>query len=160
MEGTVRTFDEEVRQGLAKRIPELVKGIATAMRAEADVTSAKAGIADAKAAQRYDYSNKAYCPGDQRINSLSNVTTTFIVRAPDTTPTDMTDNPAICAISFSPYTSGYFSKLDQTQPGWNSNQGLENLPFWKIFRRWVDICTISSACGWYMNVPLLVRTNS
>ena len=101
-------------------------------------------VADAKAAQRYDYSNKAYCPGDQRINSLSNVTTIFIVRAPDTTPTDMTDNPAICAISFSPYTSGYFSKLDQTQPGWNSNQGLENLPFWKIFRRWVDICTISS----------------
>lgn len=56
----------------------------------------------------------------------------------------MTDNPAICAISFSPYTSGYFSKLDQTRPGWNSNQGFENLPFWKIFRRWVDICTISS----------------
>lgn len=101
-------------------------------------------VADTRAAQRYDYSNKAYCPGDQRINGLNNVTTTYIVRAPDTTPTDMTDNPAICAISFSPYSSGYFSKLDQTQPGWNTNQGLENMPFWKIFRRWVDICTISS----------------
>jgi amidohydrolase len=38
MEGTVRTFDEEIRQDLARRIPELVRGIATAMRAEADVT--------------------------------------------------------------------------------------------------------------------------
>jgi amidohydrolase len=38
MEGTVRTFDEEVRQTLARRIPELARGIAAAMRAEAEAT--------------------------------------------------------------------------------------------------------------------------
>ena len=37
MKATVRTFDEEVRQNLAERIPALIKGIASAMRAEADV---------------------------------------------------------------------------------------------------------------------------
>jgi amidohydrolase len=37
MKATVRTFDEEVRQGLAERIPALLKGIAGAMRAEAEV---------------------------------------------------------------------------------------------------------------------------
>jgi hypothetical protein len=101
-------------------------------------------VADTRAAQRYDYANKAYCPGDQRINGLNNVTTTYIVRAPDATPSDITDNPAICAISFSPYSSGYFNLLDQTKANWNTPQGLENLPFWKIFRRWVDICTINA----------------
>jgi len=37
MKATVRTFDEGVRQHLAERIPALLKGIAAAMRAEADV---------------------------------------------------------------------------------------------------------------------------
>ncbi len=37
MKATVRTFDPWVRQNLAERIPALIKGIATAMRAEADV---------------------------------------------------------------------------------------------------------------------------
>jgi len=37
LEATVRTFDEGVRRNLAERIPALIKGIATAMRAEADV---------------------------------------------------------------------------------------------------------------------------
>jgi amidohydrolase len=37
MRATVRTFDEEVRRQLAERIPALLRGIATAMRGEADV---------------------------------------------------------------------------------------------------------------------------
>jgi amidohydrolase len=37
MRGTVRTFDDGVREHLAERIPALLKGIASAMRAEADV---------------------------------------------------------------------------------------------------------------------------
>ncbi len=101
-------------------------------------------VSDAKAAQRYDYQNTAYCPGDQKINNLANLTTTFIVRAPDATPSDIGDNPAICAISFSPYTSGFYNLLDQTKSGWNTGGGLEGIPFWKEFRRWVDICTVSS----------------
>jgi hypothetical protein len=103
-----------------------------------------APVSDSRAAQRYDYNNKAYCPGDQLINGKSDVTTTYIVRAPDTTPLDMSDNPAVCAISFSPYTSGYFNLLDQTQAGWNTNRGLENMPFWKHFKRWTNICSVSS----------------
>jgi amidohydrolase len=37
MRGTVRTFDEETRQHIAKRLGELTEGIATAMRATASV---------------------------------------------------------------------------------------------------------------------------
>ncbi len=37
LEATVRTFDPEVRQHLAERIPALLKGVAEAMRAEAEV---------------------------------------------------------------------------------------------------------------------------
>jgi amidohydrolase len=37
LEATVRTFDPEVRQHLAERIPALIEGIAAAMRAEATV---------------------------------------------------------------------------------------------------------------------------
>ncbi len=37
LQATVRTFDEGVRKHLAERIPALIKGIAAAMRAEADV---------------------------------------------------------------------------------------------------------------------------
>lgn len=37
MLATVRTFDEEVREQLARRIPELLEGIATAMRGQARV---------------------------------------------------------------------------------------------------------------------------
>jgi amidohydrolase len=37
LRATVRTFDEEVRQHLAERIPALIKGIAIAMRGDADV---------------------------------------------------------------------------------------------------------------------------
>jgi hypothetical protein len=107
-------------------------------------SSSLTGSADTHAAQRYNYSNTAYCPGDQMINGLDNLTTTYIVRAPDDTPLDLTDNPAICAISFSPYTGNYFNMLDQTQSGWNTPEGLENMPFWKVFRRWVDICTVNN----------------
>ena len=37
MRATVRTFDDEVRQHLAERIPALLRGIAAALRGEADV---------------------------------------------------------------------------------------------------------------------------
>ena len=37
LKATVRTFDDETRQLLARRIPELIKGIAGAMRGEAEV---------------------------------------------------------------------------------------------------------------------------
>ena len=37
MRATVRTFDDEIRQHLAERIPALLRGIAAALRGEADV---------------------------------------------------------------------------------------------------------------------------
>ena len=104
---------------------------------------------DAKASERYNWSDLDWCPGDQNINGKQNLTTTYIVRAPDLTPLDQTDNPAVCAISFDPYDGSafggnLFNKLDQTVLANKANEGLENMPFSAIFRKWVDICTVSS----------------
>jgi len=66
---------------------------------------------DAKAAQRYDWTSDNYCPGDQTINGKSDITTTYIVRAPRHHVAGLTDNPAICAISFSPYTGSIYNRL-------------------------------------------------
>jgi len=104
---------------------------------------------DTLANSRYTWSNKAYCPGDQRINSRSDLRTTYIVRAPDLTPLDLSDNPAICAISFDPYDgstfgSNLFNKLDQTVPANVAPEGSENLPFSAVFRKWVDVCTVNT----------------
>ena len=101
---------------------------------------------DAKAAQRYDWTSDNYCPGDQTINGKSDITTTYIVRAPDTTSQDLTDNPAICAISFSPYTGSIYNRLINGSGNviTTNSGGLENMPFYKFFRQWTDICSVAS----------------
>ncbi len=58
--------------------------------------------------QRYQGGRTPWCMGDQNLsaqgaNNGSSIVTTYIVRAPDDTPSDLSDNPAVCAISFDPY---------------------------------------------------------
>ena len=65
----------------------------------AQVAAAYPGDPDASA--RYAGGPTRYCTGDMEIEGPP-PTTTFIVHAPDATPLDGTDNPIICAISFSP----------------------------------------------------------
>jgi Flp pilus assembly protein TadG len=107
---------------------------------------AAAPYSDSKVAERYSWSMKDYCPGDQLINGKSDLVTTYIVRAPDDTAMDLNDNPAICAISFNPYTGSIYNRLiDGAGNVITANTGgLENMPFYKFFRQWVDICTVNS----------------
>jgi hypothetical protein len=60
------------------------------------------------------------------------VVTTYIVRAPDDTPSDVTDNPAVCAISFDPYGNpgqGSTAWINSARTGGNG-----------MFDPWIERC--------------------
>ena len=73
-------------------------------------------------AVRYQGGNNKWCSGDQNLNG-ANIKTTYVVRAPDNTPLDDTDNPPICAITFDPYNADVFSFLD-TSVAANNTRGV------------------------------------
>lgn len=103
---------------------------------------------------RYQRTNNGYCTGDNNVGGV-NIVTTYIVRAPDNTPLDNTDNPAVCAINFSPYDTAVTPLLAS-----GANQGLENVPFSAHFHKWFKLCSIPSnmvATGDYF---IQVRTNA
>jgi hypothetical protein len=95
------------------------------------------------------------CTGDHRISGANNadalVSTTYIVRAPDETPFDPTDNDPVCTITFDPYTPGgsVFQLLDTggTYDGIANvdPRGRENVAFYKHYRRWFPICEVPSS---------------
>jgi Putative Flp pilus-assembly TadE/G-like len=106
-------------------------------------------------------SGASFCPGDTNINGLQNLTTTYIVRAPDSTPLDDTDNPIICAISFSPHTQNVSTLLVDaagakiTTPG-----GLEFMSFASVFHKYVNICTVPTGSVQAGDYLVQVRTNA
>jgi len=83
-------------------------------------------------------STPSICPGDIAGDDPS-MTTTFIVRAPDTTPANPTDNPAICASTFT----------DQGPPA-PSRTG----------DHWIKICTIPASRVVGGDYIVQVRTNA
>ncbi len=114
---------------------------------------------------------KKYCNGDwiTGYGKPVDIKTTYIVRAPDATPLDNLDNPPICAITFDAYAQkgnagvapkvlnfSVFQKIASRanqiaagypDPGvdtWNTNAGTENMPFWKHFHQYVNICNIAN----------------
>ncbi len=106
---------------------------------------AAAPVSDTRSAQRYSWANTDYCPGDQNLGTSGiNVRTTYIVRAPDATDLNLLDNPAICAITFDSYTGSIYNRLNRTVPANLLASGTENMPFWQHFRRWTDICSLST----------------
>jgi hypothetical protein len=91
-----------------------------------------------------------YCPGDDDTALNASATppitpqnVTYIVEAPDSTPTDDTDNPPICAITFGGYNQNVFSLLDKTQQG-NTLLQPENVKFGTHFHAWFTICHVAS----------------
>jgi hypothetical protein len=109
-----------------------------------------------------------WCMGDQRLSAQgtangSSIVTTYIVRAPDDTPSDLNDNPAVCAISFDPY--GDFA--NGSQPGavfdlLNSNtiRGREQLRFRDHYRKWFPVCEIPAGAVQRGDYVLQIRTNA
>ncbi len=152
-------------------------------RNEAAILQAEYASQDPHIADRYRDGDSMYCTGDIGFGSSSStsrttgtapgrgaggtstaaangVVTTYIVRAPDGTPGDPTDNPAICAISFSPNGGPVFSLLDTTDPANTQPRGLEQAVFSTHFRRWFPVCTVPAdqvVAGDYI---VQVRTNA
>jgi hypothetical protein len=110
---------------------------------------------------RYVQGNGSYCVGDQDING-TNVKTTYIVRAPDNTPFDNTDNPAIsgCSRTFDAYNEPVYPLLNQTDGYKDGNIGSENVPFSSHFRRWFTMCSIPAGSVQVGDYFLQMRTNA
>jgi hypothetical protein len=104
--------------------------------------------------------NMAYCPGDDNTaltaagrspdtpslptDAIQPMDVTYIVRAPDLTPTNYLDNPPICAITFGGKNTNVWPLLDTAQQG-NTNLAPENVKFASHFHNWFTICDIPAA---------------
>ena len=106
-------------------------------------------------------SGSSFCSGDQNLNG-ANIVTTYIVRAPDLTPLDDTDNPIICAISFSPTSTNIAPLLVNTSTGAkiNTTSGLEQKTFSSEFHKYVNICQVPAASVTAGDYLVQIRTNA
>jgi hypothetical protein len=126
--------------------------------------------------RRYSAGESVWCTGDERLSQSggvgSSLVTTYIVRAPDRTPGDVSDNPAICAVSFDPYgdpAEGSTDWIDPARPGASgifdlldsdAVRGRENVRFRDHYRKWFPVCTIPAGSVEPGTYVLQVRTNA
>ena len=86
-------------------------------------------------------SNSVFCNGDQYYNdgnnSLTPPWTDFIIRAPDDTPSNPSNNPVVCSVDF----PGYLGDLKTALQATTAQAGAPDL-FVKYFRQWYTVCTI------------------
>ncbi len=112
-----------------------------------------------------------FCPGDAAYagsSPVGNMTTTFIVRAPDTTEWSDTDNPVVSTATCAPVTMGtlnpssstaiYDQLMGATSGLIDPNDGV--LSFAETFHRFATVCTIPSGSVQTGRYILQVRTNA
>ncbi len=116
---------------------------------------------DAQARARYAGGATPYCSGDVSLEGPP-PTVTFIVRAPDATTLDDTDNPIICAISFSPRDGAVGPMLVNPDGTANTTTvgALDHLPLSAVFRQDVPICTIPAGQVTTGSYLVQVRANA
>lgn len=108
-----------------------------------------------------------YCAGDQGWSGY-NVETTFIVRSPDDTPWNNTDNPVVSTATckpvkvsaYNPSSSTYIYDQLMSATSGNLNAAYPTLNFGQTFRRWATICTIPSGSVQLGQYIVQVRTNA
>ena len=124
----------------------------------AQATSLGSTYGDPYADRRYQAGRTTWCTGDQNLAG-NDVVTTYIVREPDDTPSDLSDNPAVCAISFDGRNPG--SGNADVQPAEHQHAlGRENQIFRKVYRQWFPICTVPSGQVKPGTYVVQVRTNA
>jgi hypothetical protein len=113
---------------------------------------------------RYDYRSDTsgftnrYCTGDMYYTEAPAVptTTTYVLRRPDNTPADPSDNPQVCAISFGGRAEDIRAALLRTtmMPG-------EPDYFVKYFRQWYPVCSVANAAvgTYYLQVTTAYLAN-
>lgn len=113
----------------------------------------------------------AFCPGDAAYagsNPVGNVSTTYIVRSPDTTEWSDTDNPVVSSGTCSPVTMGalnptsstniYDQLMGASSGVVNPNDGV--LTFAETFHRFATVCSIPAGSVQPGRYILQVRTNA
>jgi hypothetical protein len=125
--------------------------------------------------QRYASGRTPWCTGDQNLtgnsqSNGSNIVTTYIVRAPDDTPSDVTNNPAICAISFDPYGNPAQGSTAWIGSGGGTGihdflmsdtpRGREDVLFRDHYRQWFPVCQIPASALEAGQYILQIRTNA
>jgi hypothetical protein len=147
-------------------------GANTLSDAQRNTLHSNHGASDPFLLQRYQNNRSIWCVGDQRLsqpaNRGSSIKTTYIVRGPDDTPTDVTNNPAVCAITFDPWgdptrgsnawpagMSNIFDLLNDNTP-----RGREELVFRDHYRKWFPVCTIPAGSVVEGDYILQIRTNA
>ncbi len=93
-------------------------------------------------ATRYSPSSSSvFCSGDQFYNDGGNTSTPpwtdYIIRGPDTTPDNPSNNPIVCKVDF----PGYLGDLKTALQATTAQAGAPDL-FVKYFRQWYTVCTI------------------
>jgi hypothetical protein len=139
---------------------------------ERDILHAGFGASDPFLLQRYQSGGTTWCTGDQRVSQSANrgsaVRTTYIVRAPDDTPSDVTDNPPICAITFDPWgdpahgSNGWPAGISNMFQMLQSNAplGREELVFRDHYRKWFPVCTVPAGSVRDGDYVVQIRTNA
>lgn len=112
----------------------------------------------ADAATRFAPGANDFCTGDQRINSLSNMNTSFTVRAPDATPWNDLDNPIVsgCSVNFPPVDAPLLQYLDPANANYTTPTGVYVRA---NFRRWVTVCTVPAGSVVTGDYVVQVRSN-
>lgn len=84
-----------------------------------------------------------YCTGDMYYSDTGENNgppwTTYILRAPDDTPNDPTNNPVACSVNFPGYNANLVTALTSTTP-----QTGAPAVFAAYFRQWYRVCTVTS----------------
>ena len=112
-------------------------------------TPGGSGFSDAEPSTR--------CTGDQGFGGSRNgiattVTTTYLVRAPDSTPDDQSDNPVVCASTYAGWPEGPDGGADESLP--------DGVIAADTFQAWTGLCEVPAAdvrAGTYL---VQVRTNA
>ena len=88
-----------------------------------------------------------YCTGDQFYADGGNTNTppwtTIIVRGPDDTPSDPTNNPVICSLNFPGYLGDLAAAVSATT---KVDPAAPDL-FVKYFRQWYNLCNVNISDG-------------
>jgi len=90
----------------------------------------------------YRYASGAtspFCTGDSGGDGV----TTFIVRAPDSTPWSYTDNPVLCTKQFSGFSGALVNYLTPGTAEYTQVQP-DGHTIAQEFRQWVNLCTVAS----------------
>lgn len=129
-------------------------------QAQANALQALPGNPYPDASTRYAPGLTSWCTGDQDIGGRT-TRTTFIVRAPDTTPWSDTDNPVVagCSVTMPAFTPGQNGQGSINNMLTPSNAAY-NAQFASLFRRNVTICSIPAGQVVTGDYILQVRSNA